>query len=94
MVAPKKLHVDATKQDHVRDTSAFARGGKTHMLGKRDRTITAMPDAAGAQTPGQTANKSKDNPKFARGGSKNQGYGLALPAVGGATAPTRLGRGR
>jgi hypothetical protein len=84
----------APKRQIERDTSAFAEGGKTHMLGQGDRTVTATSDAAGQQTAGQTANRSKDNRRFAKGGPKNIGYGLALPAVGGATAPTRLGRGR
>jgi hypothetical protein len=82
------------KRERERDTNSFARGGQTRMLGKGTRTTTATPDAAGEQTPGQTTTKSRDNPRFARGGPKNTGYGLALPAVGGATAPTRLGRGR
>jgi hypothetical protein len=67
--------------------AAYARGGRTKMLGLRDRTVTATEDAAGEQTPGQTANKSKDNRRSARGGPPVHVGGLALPAVGGSTGP-------
>jgi hypothetical protein len=33
------------KIEQQRATSAFARGGKTRMLGKGNRTLTATPDA-------------------------------------------------
>jgi hypothetical protein len=75
-----------------RDTSAFARGGSTRMLGKGDRTTTATEDAAGRQTPGQTTTKSQDNPKFARGGKRIPGFSVSLPAQPGHCAPIHKGR--
>jgi hypothetical protein len=80
------------KRQIERDTSAFASGGQAKMLGKGDRTVTATQDAAGRQTPGQTTTKSKDNPRFTRGGPKIKGFSISLPAVGGHCAPIHKGR--
>jgi hypothetical protein len=66
MVAPKPKK---PKPD-VERRATYARGGSTRMFGRDDRTETATTDAAGEQTPGQTASKSKDNLRFAAGGEK------------------------
>ena len=70
----------------------FARGGKggaNKMFGDADRVRTATADAAGPQTKAQTASKSKTNPKYAKGGKASTSVGgLALPAIGGRTAPS------
>jgi hypothetical protein len=66
---------------------SFAEGGATRMLGKGTRTVTATPDAAGEQTPGQTASRSRDNLQRAKGGPKVHVGGLSRPAVGGSTGP-------
>jgi hypothetical protein len=79
-----------SKRERERDTDSFARGGKTHMLGKGTRTATTTPDAAGEQTPG--ANKSKDNRRSAKGGPPVHVGGLALPAQPGHCAPIHKGR--
>jgi hypothetical protein len=78
------------KVDRQRDTSIYARGGK----GAPNRMLPEVP--AEAAPPGRTGPSQVKAPgaKAARGGPKNQGFGLALPAVGGHTAPLRLGRGR
>jgi hypothetical protein len=57
------------------------------MLGRGDRTVTATEDAAGQQTAGQTAMKSKDNLSRAKGGPKVHIGGLSRKAVGGCTGP-------
>jgi hypothetical protein len=86
MVAPKP------KVEKQRGKS-FAEGGATHMLGKGTRTRTATEDAAGEQTPGQTAMRSKDNLSRAKGGRRiDEGWGVALPAQPGCCAPIRKGR--
>ena len=71
---------------------SFLKGGKTPMLGKGDRTKTATADAAGDQTPAQTAQKSKNDLRYAKGGSKIPGFSVSLPAVGGHCAPIHKGR--
>ena len=74
-------------------------GGDDHMFGENDRTRTASEDAAGPQTPGRTSQKSKENPRFPKGGTKPQAVeegegktqrvrvdgGCAFPALAGAT---------
>jgi hypothetical protein len=66
----------------------FAKGGKTHMFGKGDHTVTAPGDAAGTATPGETYKDPKDSDdKFASGGStKMFGYEGSMPARGGITS--------
>ena len=64
MVAP------TPKLEKHRGTYTFAAGGRTKMFGKGDRTRTATPDAAGTQTPGQTAMRSRDNLSRAKGGRR------------------------
>jgi hypothetical protein len=67
-----------------------AKGGS----GKFTRMLPEVP--AEPAEPGRTGPAQAKAPgkPFAKGGPKNIGYGLALPAVGGATAPVRLGKGR
>jgi hypothetical protein len=74
------------KKSTQRDVE-FAEGGSTRMF---------KPQAAGPDRPGNTGKDQSPAPgaRAAKGGPKNQGYGLALPAVGGHTAPVRLGKGR
>lgn len=66
----------------------FAKGGKTPMFGKGDRTTTAPTDAAGSQKPGVTEHDPKDSgDKFACGGTgKMFGYAGSQPAEAGKTS--------
>jgi hypothetical protein len=48
----------------------LAEGGTTPMHGRGDRTKTATTDAAGTQRPSITGQEAKDNPKLAKGGSR------------------------
>jgi len=77
------------KVDRQRDTSTFAKGGK----GGANRMLPEVP--AEPAPPGRTGPSQAKAPgsQRAKGGPKNQGFGLSLPAVGGHTAPI-LGRGR
>jgi hypothetical protein len=87
---PKKSSVRASKQDRERG-AAYARGGK----GGANEMLPEQ--AANPQKPAVTGHDVKGaapGAKYARGGPKNVGYGLSLPAVGGHTAPVRLGKGR
>ena len=87
MVAPNKLSVNKTKKEAQHDVE-FAEGGDTPMFGKGDRTVTETRDAAGPQTPKQTAQHSTGNPKYAEGGStKMFGYEPSVPAKAGITGP-------
>jgi hypothetical protein len=63
----------------------FAEGGSLKMF---------KPQAAGPTKSGRTGKIQTPAPgaKRASGGSKTTGYSLALPAVGGHTAPLRKGR--
>jgi hypothetical protein len=65
----------------------YAQGGDDKMF---------KPQSAGPQKPGITGKNQTKAPgaKAARGGPKNTGFGLSLPAAAGKTAPARLGRGR
>jgi hypothetical protein len=65
----------------------FAEGGSRKMFSKQ---------AAGPDKPGNTGKDQSPAPgaRAAKGGPKNRGYGLALPAVGGHTAPMHKGRGQ
>jgi len=85
--------------------AAFSKGGDTPMFGKGDRTVTAPTDAAGEQTPAITSQKSKNNPRFVKGGSphsiQQQAADPAAPgrtakphsaALGGEARPARPGR--
>jgi hypothetical protein len=85
MVAPKNLHVDATKKDRVRP-ARFSKGGSTKTL----REVPAEPALRGRTGP------SLANPpgaSRASGGPPVRVGGLALPAVGGHTGPI-VGKGR
>jgi hypothetical protein len=76
-----------SKAERLRDAS-YAEGGKDKMFPEQ---------AANPQRPGVTAHDVKGSApgaRTARGGPKNQGYGLSLPAQPGRTAPARLGKGR
>jgi hypothetical protein len=75
-----------SKSERMRDRE-FAEGGTTKMF---------KPQAAGPDRPGNTGKDRSAAPgaKRAKGGPKNVGYGLALPAQPGRTAPARLGKGR
>lgn len=66
----------------------FAKGGKTHMFGNGDHTVTASSDAAGPQTPGVTQHDPKgEGGKYAKGGStKMFGYCGSEPARAGITS--------
>jgi hypothetical protein len=66
----------------------FAKGGKTHMFGTGDHTVTASSDAAGTQEEGTTAHDPENSgEKFAKGGSgKMFGYQGSVPATGGQTS--------
>jgi hypothetical protein len=78
------------KIDRERDTSTFAKGGK----GALRKMLPGVP--AEPAPPGRTGPSQARAPGSlrARGGPKNIGYGLALPAQPGMTAPAKLGRGR
>jgi hypothetical protein len=83
------------KLEKQRGVYTFAAGGRTKMFGSGDRTRTATPDAAGVQTPGQTANKSRDNLQRAKGGRRiDDKWGIAYPAQPGCCAPVRPDRRR
>src|SRR6516165_4975817 len=70
--------------------AALAKGGETPIFGRGDRTKTATADAAGEQTEGQTSQKSKNNPKFVKGGGRDMiGQQAADPAPAGRTAKVR-----
>jgi hypothetical protein len=77
--------VNQSKKD-VERPKQYARGGNTPMFGKGDRVKTATSDAAGKQTPAQTSQKSKDNPKAAKGGPK-----IPAGSIGGVARPARAG---
>lgn len=67
---------------------AFAKGGKTPMFGKGDRTTTAPQEQAGEQSAGGTAHKTSGggSDKFASGGSGRMfGYSPSVPATAGQT---------
>jgi hypothetical protein len=76
------------KIDRERDTSTFAKGGK----GAPNKMLPSVP--AELAPPGRTGPSKARAPgsQRARGGPKNTGFGLSLPAVGGHTAPIRKGR--
>jgi hypothetical protein len=89
MRATSKPHTDSSKRDRVRDTSTFAGGGK----GPANHLLPEVPaEAAPAGRTGPSVRKAP-GARAARGGPKNTGYGLALPAQPGCTAPAKLGRG-
>jgi hypothetical protein len=76
-----------SKVEKSSDNVTFAKGGDTPMFGTGDRTKTATNDAAGEQTAAQTSSDSKNNPKFAAGGSgKMFGFNPAVPATAGKTS--------
>jgi hypothetical protein len=78
------------KRETERATSAFARGGK----GAPNKML---PEAAAGPAEAGITGKAPTKPpagRFAKGGPRNVGYGLALPAQPGCTAPARLGKGR
>jgi hypothetical protein len=75
------------KIDRERPTSTFAKGGRAKML----KEVPAEPATPGRSGPSEA--KAPGSLR-ARGGSKNQGFGLSLPAAPGRTAPIRLGKGR
>jgi hypothetical protein len=86
MVVPKKS-VNASKKDRVRG-AVYAEGGDDKMFKEQ---------AANPQKPAVTGHAVKGTApgaRAAKGGPRNTGYGLSLPAVGGHTAPVRLGKGR
>ena len=66
----------------------LAEGGTTPMHGRGDRTKTATTDAAGTQRPSITGQEAKDNPKLAKGGSRQGMFKAqaADPAPAGRTA--------
>ena len=77
----------AKKKEFTEKNVEFAEGGDTPMFGKGDRTTTETRDAAGTQTPKQTAQHSTNNPKYATGGStKMFGFAPAEPAKAGITS--------
>jgi hypothetical protein len=81
--------MDASKRDRERD-AAYARGGK----GAPNKMLAEVPaEAAPRGRTGPSQAKAPGSLR-ARGGPKNVGYGLALPAQPGHTAPVRLGRGK
>jgi hypothetical protein len=86
MRVSNKPHVDASKRDRERGKT-FARGGDDHMLG----SVPAEAAPAGRTGPSQVK---APGARAAKGGPKNQGFGLSLPAAPGRTGPLRLGRGR
>jgi hypothetical protein len=64
-----------------------AKGGKTPMFGKGDRTKVATEDSAGEQTPAITSQKARDKRQFAEGGAMPRSGGLASPAKSEHTGP-------
>jgi hypothetical protein len=79
-----KPSVNQSKRDRQHD-AAFAKAGNTKMH---------KPQAAGLAKSGQTGKAQTPAPgaKRASGGPRTTGYSLALPAVGGHTAPIHKGR--
>jgi hypothetical protein len=71
---------------------SFSKGGKTPMLGKGDRTMTATADSAGTQSPARTGQKSTDNRSAAKGGAPTHGRSVSMPAKPSRTAPAKAGR--
>ena len=92
----KPRSVDKSKK-MVERSKPFARGSKTPMHGRGDRTKVDTEDSAGTQKPGTTTQKAKDNRQFAEGGedrsavasSKETPFrgGFSVPAKPGATGP-------
>jgi hypothetical protein len=82
--------VKPSKTKSAQHLIEFAEGGR----GQTNKMF--KPQAAGPVKPAITGKIQTPAPgaRAAKGGPKNQGYGLALPAVGGHTAPVRLGKGR
>jgi len=76
-------------QKHTEKNADFAKGGKTPMFGKGDRTVTAPQEAAGVKTAGNTDqgdDSAGTGDKFAKGGSgKMFGYQGAVSATAGIT---------
>jgi hypothetical protein len=68
----------------------FAEGG-TGRANRMLPEVPAEPAPRGRTGPSQAR---APGARAAKGGPKNVGYGLALPAVGGATTPVRFGKGR
>ena len=63
------------KKPSAQHGKTYGEGGSgptQKMFGKGDHTRVATEDSAGPQTPGRTSQKSKDNPRFAEGGTKRQ----------------------
>jgi hypothetical protein len=79
---PKKLNVDATKQDRER-TAGYARGGK----GAPNKMLPEVP--AELALPGRTGPAQAKAPGSlrARGGPPVRVGGLSVPAKGGRTGP-------
>jgi hypothetical protein len=76
------------KKDRAPRGATYARGGKDRMFPEQ---------AANPQKPARTGHDvagAAPGASRARGGAKNHGYGLALPAQPGCTAPTHIGKGR
>jgi hypothetical protein len=72
---------------------AFAKGGKTAMHGRGDRTVTAASEAAGRQAPGSTGHKtSGKGTQFTGGGKRLTGASVSTPAKPGRTSPVTKGR--
>jgi hypothetical protein len=89
-MALKAASVNVSKRDREHG-AAFAKGGK----GAPNKMLPEQ--AANPQKPAVTGHAVKGaapGARSAKGGPKNVGYGLSLPAVGGHTAPVRLGKGR
>jgi hypothetical protein len=87
MAGPGNVPGITKKTESAHDVT-FAEGGDTPMFGKGDRTVTDTKDAAGEQTPGQTAETSKNDPRYAEGGStKMFGFSPSVKATGGITGP-------
>jgi hypothetical protein len=88
MVAPGKLSVNAAKKDRERDTSTFAKGGK----GGANRMLEEVPaEPAPRGRTGPTSAKAPGS-LHARGGPRQKGFSVSLPAVGGHCAPIHKGR--
>lgn len=77
----------APQKKETTKNATFAEGGKTHMFGSGDHTVTAGSEQAGSQQPGGTAHDtSGGGGKFAQGGSgKMFGYAGSVPATAGQT---------
>jgi hypothetical protein len=75
-----------SKREAERDTSTFAKGGK----GGANRMLAEVPAEAAPRGRTGPAQAKAPGAKRAMGGRPvDQGWGVSLPAVGGATAPTR-----